>query len=195
MWWMLNKYRSLEEFKKTIVVKICRSWYCKLACIMHCTLWKYISLGTSAFYQVLWDCHGISTETVHRAVNSVCGALFDLRENFIHWPENPQHLANKFYLVSGMPSCGLIDGSHILITPPADDEDAFINWQLGHCFNVCVVCGPNLKIYHTNYRAPGRWHDSRVRIILNVVILERQYKKNLLITLPYFVGFLYYTHE
>jgi nuclease HARBI1 len=120
-------------------------------------------IGTSAFYHILRDCHGVSTETVHRAVHSVCDALFDLRENYIHWPENPQHLANKFYEVAGMPSvCGLIDGSHILITPPAADEDAFINRHQDHSLNVLAVCGPDLKIYYANSRAPGRWHDSRV---------------------------------
>lgn len=55
--------------------------------------------GTSAFYHVIRDCHGISTKTVHRAVHSVCNALFDFREEFIHWPENPQTLAREFFKV------------------------------------------------------------------------------------------------
>lgn len=57
-------------------------------------------LGTSAFYHVIRDCHGVGTDTVHRVVHSVCNALFDLREEFVRWPENPQMLAGEFYKVS-----------------------------------------------------------------------------------------------
>ena len=115
---------------------------------------------------MLRDCHGVSSETVHRAVHSVCNALFDHQEEFICWPENSQQLASEFYQVAGMPSvCGLIDGSHILITPPAADEDSFINRHHDHSLNILVVCGPDLRIYYVNSRAPGRWHDSRVNLI------------------------------
>ena len=123
--------------------------------------------GTAVFYHVLRDCHGISTETVHRAVHAVCDALFELREDYICWPENSQNLAAEFYKVARMPSvCGLIDGTHVLITPPTDDEDSFINRHQEHSLNVLAVCGPDLKIYYVNSRAPGRWHDSRVTEVL-----------------------------
>ena len=47
------------------------------------------------------DCHGVGT--VHRAIHAVCNSLFELRENFISWPENPHNLTNHFYKMAGMP--------------------------------------------------------------------------------------------
>ena len=64
-----------------------------------------------------------------------------------------------------MPSvCGLIDGSHILITAPSNDEMSFVNRHQMHSLNVLVVCGPDLRVYYVNSRSPGRWHDARVKI-------------------------------
>ena len=38
-------------------------------------------LGTNAFYHVLRDCHGVSTDTVFRTVHRVCDKLFELRND------------------------------------------------------------------------------------------------------------------
>ena len=55
--------------------------------------------GTSAFYNVIRDCHGVGTDTVHRSIHAVSNALFDLRQDYICWPENPHLLAAEFYKV------------------------------------------------------------------------------------------------
>jgi len=122
-------------------------------------------LGTNSFYHVLRDCHGVSTDTVFRTVHRVCDELFELRNDYIQWPENTDKLAREFYDIAKMPSvCGCIDGTHVPVLPPKEDEAACVNRHHFHSLNVMAVCGPDLKIFYANSRAGGRWHDSRVRI-------------------------------
>ena len=56
-------------------------------------------------------------------MHKVCDAIFELRENYIHWPENSYGLAQKFFDIARMPSvCGCVDGTHVLVNPPIADE-------------------------------------------------------------------------
>jgi hypothetical protein len=71
-------------------------------------------LGTNAFYHIIRDCHGVSTDTVFRTVHRVCDALFEVRNDYIKWPDNTDKLAQDFYNMARMPSvCGCIDGTHV----------------------------------------------------------------------------------
>ena len=102
-----------------------------------------------------------------RSIHKVLNLLFDLREDYIHWPENPIKLSQEFYEVARMPSvCGCVDGSHIPIIPPHNDEASYVNRHQQHSINAMVVCGPDLSIYYVYARAPGRWHDSHVILII-----------------------------
>ena len=60
-------------------------------------------IGTNSFYHVLRDCHGVGTDTIFRSVHRVCDLIFDLRADYIKWPENSQDLARQFYDVAHMP--------------------------------------------------------------------------------------------
>ena len=55
-----------------------------------------------------------------------------------------------------------MDGTHVLVNPPAGDEDAYVNRHHTKSLNVAMVCGPDYSIYFCSSRCPGRWHDSRV---------------------------------
>ena len=125
----------------------------------------YVCLGTGSFYHSLRDIHGIGKDTVFRSIHKVLDLLFDLREEYIHWPENPIKLSQEFYEVARMPSvCGCVDGSHIPIIPPHNDEASYVNRHHQHSINALAVCGPDLKVYYVFSRAPGRWHDSHVNL-------------------------------
>ena len=122
-------------------------------------------LGTNAFYHTLRDCHGVSTDTVFRTVHRVCDALFELRNVYIKWPENTDKLVRDFYDIAQMPSvCGCLDGTHVAVLPPKEDEASCVNRHHFHSLNVMAVCGPDLNIFYANSRAGGRWHDSRVTL-------------------------------
>ena len=120
-------------------------------------------VGTNSFFHVVRDCHGISTNTVYRIVHEVIKAVFELRNEFISFPANPQAAAGKFKDVAGIPFViGAVDGTHVGVFPPKEHEAAFINRHHEHSLNAVMVCGPDMVFYNANSNAPGRWHDSRV---------------------------------
>ena len=120
-------------------------------------------LGTNSFYHVIRDCHGIGTNTVLRIVHKITEILYNERETFIHWPANSSRIARQFFDIAGMPNvCGALDGSHVTVSPPKDVEESYVNRHHTHSINVLMVCGPDLVVYYSNTRSPGRWHDSRV---------------------------------
>ena len=57
---------------------------------------------------------------------------------------------------------GCIDGTHVLVNPPAGDEGAYVNRHHSKSLNVAMVYRPDYSIYFCSSRCPGRWHDSRV---------------------------------
>ena len=120
-------------------------------------------MGTNCFYNVLRDLNGPSKQTVCRAVRSVAEALYDHRAEFITWPEDTSKLARDFYALAGFPAvAGALDSTHVLITPPKDDEVSFVNRHHTHSLNVLGVAGPDHQFLYVNANFGGRSHDSRV---------------------------------
>ena len=120
-------------------------------------------LGCNGFYHDVAFSHGISTDAVFRIVHKVANAILTLREETINWPANCADLPGQFRAMAGFPAvAGCLDGTHVTVSPPKDDEEGFVNRHHQHSLNVLGVCGPNLKFYYVNSSAPGRWHDSRV---------------------------------
>lgn len=120
-------------------------------------------LGTNSFYHVMHLCHGISTSTVCNVIDRVTPAILSLRRELICWPKQPLRIASKFHDIAGFPCvAGCMDGTHVLVNPPAGDEDAYVNRHHSKSLNVAMVCGPDYSIYFCSSQCPGRWHDSRV---------------------------------
>jgi nuclease HARBI1 len=113
-------------------------------------------VGTNSFYHVTRDCHNLSTNSVFRIIHRVIDALFELRNEFVKFPDSPLSTAAKFKEIAGIPCViGAIDGTHVSIIPPKPQEAAFVNRHHGHSFNVVMVCGPELTFYYANISCPG----------------------------------------
>jgi hypothetical protein len=113
-------------------------------------------LGTNSFYHVLRDCHGVGTDTVCRIIHRVADSIVTLRKDVICWPRNPISMAEDFLKIAPFPSvCGCVDGTHVIVSPPKNDEVGFVNRHHKHSLNVVAVCGPNLRqinfVYKLNY--------------------------------------------
>ncbi|XP_058959563.2 putative nuclease HARBI1 [Pocillopora verrucosa] len=109
------------------------------------------------------SCHGISTSTVWNVIDRVTPAILSLQRELVCWPKQPLRIASKFHDIAGFPCvAGCVDGTHVLVNPPAGDEDAYVNLHHTKSLNVAMVCGPDYSIYFCSSRCPGRWHDSRV---------------------------------
>ena len=121
-------------------------------------------LGTNSFYHVMHSCRGISTSTVWHIIHRVVPAILSLKREFIRWPAGqPLSIAAKFRDIAGFPCvAGFVDGTHVQVNPPRNDEDPYVNCHHFKSLNVAMVSGSDYTIYFCSSRCPGRWHDSRV---------------------------------
>ena len=113
-------------------------------------------LGTNAYYHLIRDARRPSAQTVSRIVREVCEAIITLRGEVIRWPEDCSTLASKFFELGGFPSvCGVLDGTHVKVSPPLEDEQSFVNRHHSYSLNVLAVAGPDLSFFYINSNFPG----------------------------------------
>ncbi|KAJ1185291.1 hypothetical protein NDU88_002085 [Pleurodeles waltl] len=68
-----------------------------------------------------------------------------------------------FYALGHIPNIiGAIDGTHVALVPPKDDEQVYRNRKSYHSMNVQVVCLADQYISHVNAKFPGSVHDAYV---------------------------------
>lgn len=130
-------------------------------------------LATNGFYHLIRDAHGPSESSVCRAVKSVVKAINEVYfDDIVQWPRNSIDFARQFKNHGGMPCVGgLVDGTHVNITRPSDNEVAFVNRHGKHSLNVMLVCGPQYQFVYCNASWPGSVNDAR--ILRNSTLYER----------------------
>lgn len=105
--------------------------------------------ASGSFLQVIGDTIGVDKSTVSRAVHDVSQLLSAKQNEFIKWPTTAAAVRenkNGFYQRRRFPGViGCIDGTHIRITAPSEDESDFVNRKGFHSVNVQVVCNYNGK--------------------------------------------------
>ena len=83
---------------------------------------------------------------------------------YIYFPRSRGEVAktkHDFYQLARFPGViGCIDGSHIPIVAPPEDEFVFINRKGFHSINIQAVCDSNLFFRDVVARWPGSHHDS-----------------------------------
>ncbi|XP_052000928.1 putative nuclease HARBI1 [Xyrauchen texanus] len=86
--------------------------------------------------------------------------------SFISFPLDIRQLQrNKasFMDITGVPGVvGAIDGTHIKIIAPRQDEDVFVNRKKTHSINTQIVFDANFTILDVVAKWPGSTHDSRI---------------------------------
>lgn len=99
--------------------------------------------ATGSFMQVIGDTFGYDKATVSRAVRRVSLALAAKAADFIKWPDTPNEVnENKrgFYQLANFPCVlGCIDGTHVRILAPTDNEPNYVNRKGTHSINVQVI--------------------------------------------------------
>jgi len=86
-----------------------------------------------------------------------------LKDEVIKWPNDCSKLASDFFKICGFPStAGCIDGCHIRVIPPKEDQPDYINRHHTFSINMLGVAGPNLQFFYINSNFGGRCHDSHV---------------------------------
>ena len=109
-------------------------------------------LATGGQFRLVGDAHGVSPATVSRCVHRVVAVINDVFFNdVVKFPDRGEcfDIPARFREVtkSGMPCViGLVDGTHVKIIGPSENEEQFVNLHDDHSINCMLVCGPNLKV-------------------------------------------------
>ncbi|GFR84014.1 protein F14D2.9 [Elysia marginata] len=108
---------------------------------------------------------GVSQPTVSRTVKRVMDGFIQLLPNYIR-PPTPREVVEQKILFSGKAGFpgvfACVDGTHVKILRPSEDEDVYVNRKNFHSINVQIVCDANLLILDCVARHPGSFLDARV---------------------------------
>jgi hypothetical protein len=103
--------------------------------------------GSGAQLQVVGDTLSFDKSTVSRVVDSVTDALMARKDQHIKWPMEIQQLNNikeGFYKKAHFPNViGCVDGTHVRIQSPTEDEPSYVNRKGYHSINVQGICDDN----------------------------------------------------
>ena len=117
----------------------------------------------------------VTQPTVSRCVSEFLDAMMGIVPALIFWPDDSSACKLHFFEQYNIPNVvGCIDGTHVeIISPPEDEEAAFVNRANYHSVNVQAVCDHRSIFINVVANAPGSFHDSRV---LRVSIFHNLYQ-------------------
>ncbi|XP_049893663.1 putative nuclease HARBI1 [Epinephelus moara] len=111
---------------------------------------------------------GLSQPSISRVINQTLTALSQphIVTQFVKFPLDARTLqAHKraFMDIAGFPGVvGVIDGTHVRIIAPSEDEAIFVNRKRFHSINVQLVFSADYKILDIVAKWPGSTHDARM---------------------------------
>ena len=110
--------------------------------------------ASGSFLQVIGDIVGLPKSTVFRTMRDVSAALIQKRNEFVHWPitaDEIQRVKEGFFHKGGFPGVtGCVDGTHIRLQRPSQNEAEYVNRKGYHSINVQAICdhrGEKLEIF------------------------------------------------
>lgn len=124
---------------------------------------QYYSTGT--FHCVVGDPLQVSQPTANRAIHRVTNALCRRLGDFVKFPDqnNIDEIKDGFYNMRRFPGViGCVDGTHIWIERPHENEVDYVNRKGYSSINVQVICDHRGKLTNIVARWPGSAHDSRI---------------------------------
>ncbi|XP_048852793.1 putative nuclease HARBI1 isoform X2 [Brienomyrus brachyistius] len=125
-------------------------------------------LATGKMQQCSSDDLCLSQPSISRVITQTIEALSQshIVKQFISFPLDVRTLqAHKraFMDIAGFPGVdGVIDGTHICIITPSENEDVFVNRKRFHSINTQLVFSADYKILDIVAKWPGSTHDARI---------------------------------
>ncbi|WAR29070.1 HARB1-like protein [Mya arenaria] len=95
--------------------------------------------ATGAHHIVIAQAHGVSRSAVGKAIHAVSVILAGLLNRYVKFPTGLEieSVKRKFYSVAGFPNVvGAVDGTHVKIQAPPDNEADYVNRKGYHSLNV-----------------------------------------------------------
>ncbi|KAK3911041.1 Protein ANTAGONIST OF LIKE HETEROCHROMATIN PROTEIN 1, partial [Frankliniella fusca] len=108
---------------------------------------------------------GVLPGSLHDHYSALTACFSEMRSMYIKWPDaaRRREISAAFEGYTGFPGIvGVIDGSHNLITAPAEQKEKYRNRHHTHSLNTQAVCDHNLLILDLHVGEVGSLHDSRV---------------------------------
>ncbi|KAK4885738.1 hypothetical protein RN001_002009 [Aquatica leii] len=123
------------------------------------------SINSKQLYRIVAEKFNISKSTAWVYVKKVCDVLTKLSGKYIFWPsgKRPKACIKQFKRRQGFPGVlGVIDGTHIPITPPIKDQTSYCNRHHYHSMILQAVCTADYSFTDVFAGYPGSVHDARV---------------------------------
>ena len=112
--------------------------------------------ATGTFQSVVGDLHGVSQATASRCIRSVALAIAHSEDPLlnIQFPTNAHdqiRTKEQFHDIAGFLNVlGCVDGTHIPILAPRENEHLYVCRKGFHSMNVQAVCDANLRYCRSN---------------------------------------------
>lgn len=124
---------------------------------------QYYATGT--FHNVVGDPLQVHRSTANRAIHRVTNALCRRLDDFVKFPDENTigEIKDGFFNMRRFPGViGCVDGTHIWIERPHENEVDYVNRKGYSSINVQVICNHRGQFTNIVARWPGSAHDSRI---------------------------------
>lgn len=124
---------------------------------------RYYATGT--FQLVCGDDIQVDKSTASRAIWKVTNGLLRMKSQYLKFPtpQESDKVKSDFYKVANFPGVlGLIDGTHIRIQRPSENENEYINRKFYPSVNVMAICDSSCIFLNVIAKWPGSTHDAFV---------------------------------
>ena len=146
------------------------------------------TLGSTSELRTIAHLFGIGRSTAANLLYEFTEILVELFfKSLIKFPTSDQEIkrvTDGFLEKYGYPMClGSIDGTHICIEPPRDEETDYFNYKKYHSVIALATVDSNLNFTYLNVGAPGRCNDASVygRCTLREVLQDPLYSRHRLV--------------
>lgn len=107
---------------------------------------------------------GLSQTAVHRSIHEVTHALTNVVDQFVCLPNTQDErnfIKTEIMQRWGFPGIvGVIDGTHVAILKPTENEQNYMNRKGFHSINTQIICDHKVKIRSIFANYGGSTHDS-----------------------------------
>lgn len=108
----------------------------------------------------------MAQQTTSKTISEVCAAIENIGDRWIKFPmtrEEKTIAKVSFMDIYGFPGViGCIDGTHVAIVRPNQEEHAYFNRKGYHSKNVQIVCDSKMEIINVKANFGGATHDSYI---------------------------------
>ncbi|KAJ1519059.1 hypothetical protein ONE63_011302 [Megalurothrips usitatus] len=110
------------------------------------------------------DRFGVASSTLFKEVHKIVDILCQLCNKFIVWPTEAEAtiIRQQFKDRAGYPGViGAIDGCHIDVLVPANDQQSYIDRKMNHSILLQGICTATKLFTNVSIGTPGSWNDCR----------------------------------